>query len=158
MKAQERRELIERYRAGHAEVVDALRGITEHELDKTAGDDPWTARMVVHHLADSEMTSAIRLRRLIAEDNPVIPGYDEMEFARVLYYTDRPIEGSLDMFRLARETTAQILDRLTDAQWERTGTHSASGPYSVKDWLVIYANHGHDHANQIRRVRNLDSK
>jgi DinB superfamily len=151
----ERRDLIKQYRAGHAGVVDALKGITEQELDKTAADDPWTARMVVHHLADSEMTAAIRLRRLIAEDNPVIPGYDEMEFARVLYYADRPIEGSLDMFRLARETTAQILDRLTDTQWERTGTHTESGPYSVKDWLVIYASHGHDHANQIRRLRGL---
>lgn len=151
----ERRELIKQYRAGHAEVVDALKGITEQELDKTSGDDAWTPRMVVHHLADSEMTSAIRLRRLIAEDKPSIPGYDEMEFARVLYYTDRPIEGSLDMFRSARQTTAQILDRLTEAQWERTGTHSESGSYSVKDWLVIYANHGHDHANQIRRVRRM---
>ena len=33
----------------------------------------------------------VRLRRLIAEDAPVIAGYDEPEWARRLHY-ERPIE------------------------------------------------------------------
>jgi hypothetical protein len=106
----------------------------------------------VHHLADSEMTSAIRLRRLVVEDNPVIVGYDQEEFARRLYY-DRPVTASLDAFRAARESTAQILDRLGDAEWSRQGTHSESGPYGMGDWLRIYAEHAHKHADQIRRAR-----
>jgi hypothetical protein len=108
--------------------------------------------MIAHHLADSEMTSAIRLRRLIAEVNPVIQGYDEMAFAQRLT-SDRPIEPSLEAMRWARESTAQILERLSDEDWRRAGTHSESGPYSVEDWLVVYANHGHDHAKQIERSR-----
>jgi hypothetical protein len=55
--------------------------------------------------------------------------------------------------RWARESTAQILDRLSEDDWLRAGTHSESGPYSVEDWLVVYANHGHDHAKQIARAR-----
>jgi len=108
--------------------------------------------MIAHHLADSEMTSAIRLRRLIAEDNPVIDGYDEAVFAKRLT-SDRPIEPSLEAMRWARESTAQILERLTEDDWQRAGTHSERGPYSVEDWLTIYANHGHDHAKQIERSR-----
>jgi hypothetical protein len=108
--------------------------------------------MIAHHLADSEMMSAIRLRRLITEKNPVIHGYDEVEFARKLT-SDRPIEPSLEAMRWARETSAQILERLTEEDWRRAGTHSESGPYSVEDWLTIYAKHGHDHAKQIERSR-----
>ena len=146
--------LIERYRAGHAAVVDALAGITDAELDaRPAGDGEWTPREVVHHMADSEMTSAIRLRRLIAEDNPVIVGYDGDEFARRLHYADRPIGPSLDAVAAARSTTADILDRLTEAEWQRTGTHTESGAYGVGQWLEIYASHAHDHAEQIRRAR-----
>jgi hypothetical protein len=100
---------------------------------------------VVHHLADSEMTSAIRLRRLLAEDRPVINGYDEEQFARVLHY-DRPIEASIAVLKAARESTAEIIERLSEAEWARTGRHSESGPYSVETWLEIYAAHGHDHA------------
>jgi DinB superfamily len=149
--AQERKALIRQYRDGHSAVVEALRGLTDQELDRSASDE-WTPRMIAHHLADSEMTSAIRLRRLIAEDDPVIDGYDEVVFAKRLT-SDRPIEPSLEAMRWARESTTQILERLTEDDWHRTGTHSESGPYSVEKWLTIYANHGHDHAKQIARSR-----
>lgn len=144
--------LIEQYKDGHRVVVDALQGITETELDARAAPDDWTAREIVHHLADSEMTSAIRLRRLLAEDRPVIAGYDEQEFARRLYY-DRPIDTSLAALQAARRATAAILDRLTEDEWAREGTHSESGRYTVLDWLEIYAAHAHDHAAQIKRAR-----
>ncbi len=42
---------------------------------------------------------------------------------------------------------------LTPAEWEREGSHSASGRYSVDDWLRIYADHSHDHAEQIAAAR-----
>ena len=153
MDAEERNALIRRYRDGHRVVAESFKGLRDEELDRSATDE-WTPRMIAHHLADSEMTSAIRLRRLIAEDNPVITGYDEVEFAKKLT-TDRPIEPSLEAMRWARESTAQILERLTEEEWRRAGTHSESGPYSVEDWLTIYANHGHDHAKQIERSRGL---
>jgi hypothetical protein len=147
----ERQALIERYRQGHQTVLAALEGISNAELD--AKTDEWSAREIVHHLADSEMTSAIRLRRLLAEDNPVIGGYDEEAFARVLRYADRPIEAALDALSAARRTTAEILAQMTAADWARAGTHGESGRYSAEDWLQIYAAHAHDHASQIRRAR-----
>ena len=66
------------------------------------------------------MTSAIRLRRLIAEEGPLIQGYDQDEYARRLFY-DRPIEASLAAFKAARESTAEILERLTPEQWAAAG-------------------------------------
>jgi len=147
-----RRELIGRYRDGYAEVMRALDGCTSEELDRRTAPDQWSAREIVHHLGDSEMTSAIRLRRLIAEEGPLIQGYDQEEYARRLFY-DRPIEASLAAFRAARESTAEILDRLTAEQWQRHGTHSESGAYDATKWLQIYAAHAHNHADQIRRAR-----
>jgi hypothetical protein len=106
----------------------------------------------VHHLADSEMTSAIRLRLLIAEEQPTILGYDQEAFVRGLY-PDRPVEPSLAAFAAARAATTPILRRLTEEQWQRSGTHTESGHYTVEDWLRIYAVHAHYHADQIRRAR-----
>ena len=150
MESHDRAALIARYRAGPAEIFAAVADIGDAGLDTRPADGGWTPREVVHHTADSEMTSAIRLRRLIAEDNPLIVGYDGDEFARRLHYSDRPIEPALAAIAAARSTTLQILDGLTDAQWARTGTHSESGAYGVERWLEIYANHCHDHAEQIR--------
>src|SRR3989441_6797301 len=91
----ERTALLDRYRSGTADVEAALAEITDEELDRAPADaDSWTARQVAHHLADSEAMAYIRLRRLIAEDAPVIAGYDEPEWARRLHY-DRPLATSL---------------------------------------------------------------
>ena len=94
----------------------------------------------------------MRLRRLIAEDDPVIVGYDEPEYARRLHY-DRPIASSLAVLRAVREASLDLLESLTPSEWERRGTHSESGAYSVDRWLEIYAAHSHDHADQIRAAR-----
>ncbi|MDQ6883548.1 MAG: DinB family protein [Candidatus Dormibacteraeota bacterium] len=148
----DRSALIGQYRQGPDRIAGTIRGLSEGELDYQPTDGGWSPREVVHHTADSELTSAIRLRRLIAEENPQIVGYDGDEFARKLHYRKRPVQPSLDAIRGARETTASILERLTDADWKRAGTHSEIGAYSVETWLEIYSRHCHEHAEQIERV------
>ena len=148
----DRETLLERFASGYDDVEDALRGVAEADLDREPGGGEWTARQIVHHLADSEAMAYIRLRRLIAEDEPVIQGYDEPEWARRLHY-ERPIEASLAVLRAVRGASLALLQALTPAEWERTGMHSESGAYSVDRWLGIYAEHSHDHAEQIRRAR-----
>jgi hypothetical protein len=152
MDTTKRTQLVQQYKDGVAKVREALAGAIDAELDARPAPGKWTAREIVHHLADSEMTSAIRLRRLIAEDKPVIVGYEQDDYARRLHY-DRPIEASMRAFSAARETTGELLDRLSEAEWAREGTHSESGHYSVLIWLEIYAKHAHGHADQIRRAR-----
>jgi len=150
----ERDSLMDRYRAGSGAVDDALAGITDEELDRVPPeDDGWTARQIVHHLADSEAMAYTRLRRVVADEEPTIQGYDEPVWARRLHYDDRPIEPSLAVVRAVRAASLQLLEALTPDEWSRTGVHSESGPYSVDRWLEIYAGHCHDHADQIRTAR-----
>jgi hypothetical protein len=152
MNAAEREALIDRYEDGFAAVSAALEAITDAELEAREAPGEWSPREIIHHLADSEMTSALRLRLLIAQDAPTLLGYDQEAFVRNLY-PDRPIAPSLAAFGAARAATAPILRRLSEEQWRRAGTHSESGPYTVEDWLRIYGVHAHDHADQIRRAR-----
>lgn len=147
-----RAELIAKYKDGYREVAAALEGITDRELDARPAPNKWTAREIVHHLADSEMTSAVRLRLLVAEENAKIRAYDEKEFAKRLHY-DRPIASSLVAFQAARSATGDLLDRMTDADFSKTGTHPEHGSYGVDRWLEIYAEHAHKHADQIRNAR-----
>jgi hypothetical protein len=151
MDSTRRRALIEQYKDGYRAVREALDQLTEEELDVRPADG-WTPREITHHLADSETMSYIRLRRLLAEDHPTIQGYDEPEFARKLHY-DRPIASSLEVFRIVRVASAELLDALGEDEWAREGTHSESGRYTMDDWLEIYAAHAHDHAAQILASR-----
>lgn len=149
----ERRELIARYEAGYEEVVRSLEGFPAEQQTERPLPGKWSAREIVHHLADSEMTSAIRLRKLLAEESPLIQGYDQDAYAERLRYNERDTAPALEAFRLARATTAQLLAVMTDEDWSRAGHHTESGPYSAEDWLRIYAAHAHGHAAQIRRLR-----
>jgi len=144
--------LLQRYASGIDDLRAALAAATDADLDRPQPAGEWTARQVAHHLADSESMAYIRLRRLIAEDEPVIHGYDEPEWARRLHY-DRPIEASIAVVAAVRAASLQLLQSLTLAEWARTGTHTESGTYSVDRWLEIYAGHTADHSDQIRRAR-----
>jgi len=143
--------LIARFREGYAAVEQTVDGLTDDDLDRADPRGGWTPREVVHHLADSEATAYVRLRKLIAEDEPIIQSYDEPGFARRLHY-DRPIDSSLAVLKAVRAASLELLESLTPAEWDRRGTHAESGPYAVDDWLRIYAGHSHDHAAQIRQV------
>ena len=147
-----RAQLIDQYAAGPDEVRAALATApNDAALDARPAPAEWSARQVVHHLADSETMSTIRLRRLLAEDGPLLLAYDQDEFAARLHY-ERPVEQSLAVFTAVRAANVELLACLADDEWARDGTHSDDGPYSVERWLAIYAAHGRDHADQIREA------
>jgi DinB family protein len=153
MTPEERQELIAQYKSGYAEVLRTLADFPAESLTAHPISGKWSAAEIVHHLADSETTSALRLRRLVVEDHPLIQGYDQDEYAAKLRYNERDLTPSLEAFRFARETTAQLIDLMSEDDWHREGTHSESGSYTMEDWLRIYAAHAHNHAAQIGRLR-----
>ena len=153
MRCMDRAALIATYAEGPAAVAAALDGVTDDELDRRPAPGEWTAREIVHHLADCETNSYIRLRRLFAEDTPVIVGYDQDGWARELHYGRRPIGPSLAVFEAVRAASTELLAVVDDAAFERAGTHDEHGTYSVATWLELYAAHAHDHADQIRQAR-----
>jgi len=147
--------LLARYDAGVGLVEAALSGAADHDLDRRGPEaGSWSAREVVHHLADSETNSYVRLRRLLAEPpGTTIQGYDENAWARALAY-DRPIDASLAVFRAVRSSSAELLGALLPtlprAAWAVAGVHTDTGPYTLLDWLRSYAEHAEAHARQIR--------
>jgi hypothetical protein len=145
-----RAQQVDHYAAGARVVEDAVAAAHEAgRLDSTPPGGGWTPRMVVHHLADAETRSVVRLRQLLAEDNPTIEAYDEEQYAKVLRY-DRPVDVALSAVVAVRAANLELLRLLDDGDFRRSGTHTESGEYSVETWLTTYAAHAHDHAAQIR--------
>jgi DinB family protein len=158
MTAEERKKLIAEYADGYRVVSEAVAGATDEQLDARPAPGKWSAREIVHHLADSEMIGAGRLRLIVATDNPQIVAYDQDALVERLFY-DRPIAASLDAFKTARRSTVEILERMTDQDWARAaGTHTEHGVYTADRWLEIYARHAHAHARQILVARDAANK
>jgi hypothetical protein len=153
LSGEERGRLIESYASGYADVLAALEGITPEEMEAREGPEEWCPREIIHHLGDAEMDAAGRIRMIVAEERPVLTGWDQNRWVDLLYSRERPIEPSLAALKAAREATLPLLRLLTEEQWLRAGMHSEFGAMSADDWLAFYGLHAQDHAAQIRRAR-----
>jgi hypothetical protein len=140
------------YEAATKEFLSIAISVPDNKLDVNDGQN-WSSRQVIHHCADSEAQSYARLRRLVAEPNPVIQGYDENLWAldSTLGYTELPIENSLAVFTAVRAASLDIIRRLKPEQLELAGIHTEAGEYSLKRWLETYTRHANNHAEQIKQ-------
>ena len=140
---------ISNYASATTSVEEAL--TQGRDLDNRATDG-WSARMVIHHLADSETSSYSRLRSLLAEKTiPTLVGYDEGNWAitPALGYQTFDIKNSLAVYKAVRASSLDVLNQITVADLAKEGLHSERGKYTLADWLRIYAKHPVDHAEQI---------
>ena len=96
MTSQERQKLIAQYKEGYNEVSRSLEGFPVELLTAHPIQGKWSAAEIVHHLADSETASGLRLRRLLVEDHPLIQGYDQDAYAGRLHYNNREMAPALD--------------------------------------------------------------
>ena len=144
-------DLAKEYRASTEHFLDLASSVSPESLDLHLPGE-WSARQVIHHMADSEAQSYARLRRLVAEPNgSSIQGYDEAAWAEcsTLGYEQLPVENALLVIRAVRSSSLDIIYRLNQQDLERFGIHSESGAYSVSDWLETYIAHPRDHAEQL---------
>ncbi|MEI6407351.1 MAG: DinB family protein [Actinomycetes bacterium] len=147
-------ELIAKYELGTQVVIDAIGDYEGLDID-AKHPEGWSPRQIMHHLADSETNSYIRLRRLIGEENgTLLSGYDEGAWATnsTLGYEVLPIDRSYTLFMSVRMASAEILPRITEADLKKTGVHSEIGQYTLANWFNSYVAHPYDHADQITRA------
>lgn len=146
-------ELLERLRRGTELVAFSLTGAAGSELDYVREPGKWSIRQIVAHLADSEMVAGMRLRRIIAEENPKIEAYNENAWATNLHYTRRETSQALETFRRIRGENYDLLKDLPAPTFDREGVHSERGAMSLKFLLQLIAEHAENHAAQIRTRR-----
>jgi len=144
-------ESIDKYRQATDLFITTALGLTATDLDAPR-ENSWTARQVIHHVADSEAQSYARLRRLVAEPGTVIQGYDEAAWGenKTLGYEELPIKIAIDVFQAVRASSLEILKRLTEKQLENSCVHSETGEYTVEKWLETYIKHPIEHAQQMK--------
>jgi hypothetical protein len=110
----------------------------------------WTARQVIHHVADSHSHALLRIKCAISEDNPTIKPYAEDIYA-TLYDYDLPIESSLQVLQGIHLKWSYILEHLSPAQWNRTYFHPGSQKvFTVKHASAVYDWHCRHHLGHLR--------
>jgi uncharacterized damage-inducible protein DinB len=109
----------------------------------------WSTLEVVCHLVDSEQVWCHRLKRVIAEDRPLLIGYDETRFTAALPYHEADLEEELALMERMRKQMARILRGLPDSAWSRTGVHNERGLMTLEEMVRVEAEHVPHHLAHI---------
>jgi len=139
------RRLPERLRA-------AVAGLNDAQLDTPYRDGGWSARQVVHHLADSHANSYVRFKLALTEDWPTIKPYDEAAWAR-LPDNRMPVGPSLDFVDGLHARWVATLQAMTEADFERGFQHPERGRMTLAANLALYDWHSRHHTAHVKSLR-----
>src|SRR5271157_3236298 len=146
----ERQMAIEKIEAFPAQLGQLVAGVDDAKLNKTYGERKWTARQVVHHLADSHLHAFIRTRFIATVDHPTIQPYDQEAWAELNDARSGPVEPSLQILKGIHARWGAFLRSLPEEAFARTAYHPERGELSLDDLVRMYAGHGAKHLEHIR--------
>src|ERR1043166_7965282 len=145
-------ELISRYRRGLEAFDVRIFELSDDQLDAAFLPDAdvgqWPVRVLVGHLADAELAFTHRMRRAVAEENPVFAAWDENAFIDAGLYRggQHPIGGFVATIHTLRRWTSDWLATLSPEQLARRAMHPERGPQTVREILVYATWHLEHHA------------
>ncbi|KPV61398.1 hypothetical protein QJ48_00280 [Paenibacillus sp. A3] len=145
--------LIEEYGRGYELLRKAVEGLTEEELRFMPAPDKWSIHEILIHLADSELVSTQRLKKVLAEDEPLLTSWEQDVWAKSLGYERQDREQYLLLFQMLRAHMQPVLAHLTAEQAERVGVYEDGARFTFRQMLEYRVKHVRIHLVQIERVK-----
>lgn len=149
------RSTIEQYASGGTKLRGAIAGLTREQLTSFPIPGTWSIAQIVVHLWDSDAAATHRMKRIAAEETPLIIAYDETAFAKSLHYHEMDLGRVCTLFELNREHTAEMLRRLPDEAFERKGVHNQRGVITLGGLVRGYVEHLEHHLRFVERKRGM---
>jgi len=135
-----------------AALRDAVRGLSDAQLDTPYREGGWTVRQVVHHVADSHVNAYVRCKLTLTEEAPPAKGYDENAWAK-LPDVALPIEPSLQLIDALHLRLVACLRAAPATAFARVCLHTEKGRLTLDDLVTTYAWHGPHHTAHITTLR-----
>lgn len=146
-----RAQKLESYRDAYNLLLNELEKFPKEMWKFRPGPGKWSIHEILIHIADSEANSYIRCRRLIAEPGSDVLGYDQDKWANLLDYHSRDTDEYIELFRLLRKLSYDLLKDLPETSWTHTIHHSERGLITFDEWLDNYEEHIPVHIEQMHR-------
>lgn len=148
-------DLIEEYARGAERPAEAIAGLSQEQLNAFPIPGTWSIQQIVLHLLDSDLVASDRMKRVIAEVEPQLIGFDESAFARHLHYEKLDVNAACQLFALNRQLTAVILRNLPAEAFQRIGVHNEAGPLTLAQLVQTYVDHLAHHLRFIEKKRRM---
>jgi hypothetical protein len=146
-------EIVDTLRALADQIEALVRGLDDEALSRRPSPYDWSMKEVCAHLRDSLEIDGERIRRMVEEDDPAIPGYDQEALASERDYQSASMPLILTALRAFSGGNAYMLERLSEEQWRRGGHHEERGQIYVDGYAEQQAEHARAHLEQLRSLR-----
>lgn len=141
---------LKKLKAFPDELEKVVANISEGQLETEYRPGGWTARQVIHHLADSHMNMLVRLKWTQTEDTPHIKAYYEDRWAKEADYK-LPIDVSVNMLKSIHAKIVALLASFSDEELGKQYFHPESQKlWNIKTVMALYAWHGEHHLAHIK--------
>ncbi len=124
-------------------------------IDFKPSPEKWSARQVLHHLTDSEMVLAYRLRTVLADQNPKMPSFDQNLWSATLAPELEELNLLKSCFEANRNLSIRLLKKIPAVLWEKKGIHEEAGEMSTHDLVVRNTKHCLSHLAQLEKLNEL---
>jgi hypothetical protein len=135
-----------------ARMREAVRGLTQAQLDTPYRPGGWTVRQLVHHVADSHMNGYIRTKLALTEENPTIKPYDQDAWSK-LPDSRLPVDLSLTILEAVHERWTAVNRSIAERDFARTFTHPELGELTLDRHVHLYGWHSRHHVGHIAGLR-----
>ena len=154
----ERMMMIGKMKALPDKLKVTIKDFDEARLDRPCREGGWSARQIVHHLADSHMNAFVRFKLTLTEDRPTLKAYNQDLWAKLPDISRTPIQASLDILGGLHKRFVALMEALNEEDWRRSAIHTESGEMTLDDLLQIYSDHGENHIAQIAASRSPEGR
>ncbi len=132
-------------------VVAELTALPDDVLAWHPAAGEWCAKACVGHIVEAERRGFNgRIRTILAESDPDLPGWDQQAVERERNDCQRRVADLLAEFTAIRDDSIALVRGLTPADLERGGTHEKVGYVSVQNLLHEWMHHDRNHVRQLQ--------
>lgn len=140
--------------AAPEKISETFKKLSAQQLDTPYREGGWTARQVLHHLADSHMHAYIRFKWTLTENSPTIKAYNEKLWAETYEIAQDPAL-SVSLLKSLHTKWVTLLRSLKPADLEKYFVHPETGKQIRLDRLMAtYAWHGEHHLGHLNIILN----
>ena len=137
-----------------AKLKETIKNFKESDLETTYRPDGWTARQVIHHLADSHMNAYTRFKLAMTEEHPAIRPYHENLWAELSDGKSAPVYFSINILEAVHARWVLFLRSVSADDFKRTLFHPESKKiYVLDEFLALYAWHCRHHLGHLEIVK-----
>ena len=132
---------------------NAVKDLTQAQLDTPYREGGWTVRQLIHHVPDSHLNAYVRMKMALTETNPAIKTYEEHLWAELPDSRETPVEVSLTMLEALHTRWVVLLRAMKEEEFAKCYVHPQMGAVSLDKMLALYAWHSAHHTAHVTELR-----